>query len=121
MGKRIVVEDRSAYFNLPWMVARDEGLLEKEGLDISFVPPANRPGIWGPQPSVDHKEVDSFRGHVVFEEGTIDLFNACEWGRGSDGFVFSTRLYNPGTTGPAKSEDSRELPLRFSLCCFADA
>ena len=81
MGKRIVVEDRSAYFNLPWKVARDEGLLEKEGLDISFVPPANRPGIWGPQPSVDHKEVDSFRGHVVFEEGTIDLFNACEWGQ----------------------------------------
>ena len=80
MGKRIVVEDRSAYFNLPWMVARDEGLLDKEGLDIAFVAPADGRDQ-SQQPSTNHEEVDSFQGHIIFEEGTIDLFNACEWGQ----------------------------------------
>ena len=80
MGKKIVVEDRSAIFNLPWKVAADEGLLDKEGLDISFVPPVNRRSQ--PERSLtDHKEIDSFQGHIIFEEGAIDLFNACEWGQ----------------------------------------
>ena len=80
MTKKISVEDRIAVFNLPWMVARDEGLLEKEGLEVSFIRPSDQ-YVQRPQHQTDHNAVESFQSHSPFEEGSTDLFNACEWGQ----------------------------------------
>jgi NitT/TauT family transport system substrate-binding protein len=77
--KKITVEDRAAIFNLPWKVARDEGLLDKAGLNVAFVPPAPWNDPLGP--TVDPNKVNSFGSHITFEERTCDLFNACEWGQ----------------------------------------
>ena len=79
MTKKIVVEKRRAVYNLPWLVAADEGLLEKEGLDISFAPTSEKHRHT--KNEVDPTAVDSFQHHIIFEEGTLDLFNACEWGQ----------------------------------------
>ena len=77
MPGELRVEDRAAAFNLAWKVANDEGLLEREGLNVRFVPE----GSTDIAAAVDHRKVGSFQQHVIFEEGAVDLFNACEWGQ----------------------------------------
>ena len=119
--QEIRVEDRAAAFNLPWKVARDEGLLAREGLTVKFVPE----GSTDITTEVDHRKVDSFQQHVVFEEGAVDLFNACEWGqvkRAQDsetgGVIVSKRpavavmgLYSSPKAGLLVPQDLRNVPI----------
>jgi NitT/TauT family transport system substrate-binding protein len=117
----IRVEDRAAAFNLAWKVARDEGLLTREGLTVKFVPE----GSTDITTEVDHRKVGSFQQHVVFEEGAVDLFNACEWGqvkRAQDseagGMIVSKRpavavmgLYATAESGRLVPQDLRNVPI----------
>lgn len=117
----IRVEDRAAAFNLAWKVARDEGLLEREGLTVRFVPE----GSTDIESEVDHRKVNSFQQHVIFEEGAVDLFNACEWGqvkRAQDsetgGMIVSKRpavavmgLYASPKSGLLVPQDLRNVPI----------
>ena len=47
--KKVISEISGAVFSLPWMLAKDYGLFEAEGIDMEFVQ-ANTSGI------VDHTE-----------------------------------------------------------------
>ena len=78
--KKIKMEAGSPFNSMDWIVAKDEGLFEKEGLDVEFI----KHGI--------HRETDlsltnawnqvsSALGHAeAVERGDANFFNGCEWG-----------------------------------------
>src|SRR6202040_3376509 len=79
--KKLVLETTAPFQGLPELVAYDEGLFEKEGLDITWVARDQ-----GTPKKVDiaitsPKGVDPFLSHgKLFEQGKADMYNACEWG-----------------------------------------
>jgi NitT/TauT family transport system substrate-binding protein len=79
MAKKITNEYSQAVFNLPWLVAEEEGLFAQEGLEVEFLRARDR----NPTQAVeaDPGKVDPFWRHAPFEEGAAQCFNACEWGQ----------------------------------------
>jgi NitT/TauT family transport system substrate-binding protein len=92
MAATIRTEITSVAHSLPWFIARDEGLFAEEKLEVEFVRAPQR-GNWqrkgdsGPATITgrdligDHRLVDSIGVHLIFEEGSCDLYRACEWGQ----------------------------------------
>jgi NitT/TauT family transport system substrate-binding protein len=79
MTKKITNEYGQAIFNLPWLVAQEEGLFAAEGLEVSFIRGRERdPNL---PPETDPAKVDPFWRHGLFEEGEVQSFQACEWGQ----------------------------------------
>jgi NitT/TauT family transport system substrate-binding protein len=78
--KNLVLESTAPFQGLPELVAYDEGLFEREGLQIE----------WVDRESADKKtELDvtspkglnPFSSHgKMLEQGRADMYNACEWG-----------------------------------------
>jgi NitT/TauT family transport system substrate-binding protein len=68
-----------AVFDLPWLVARQEGFFAQEGLEVVFLPQtpwdAHRP------PETDPEHVPPFWQYTRFEAQEAMAFNACEWGQ----------------------------------------
>ena len=79
MLKKIRSEFSQVVFNLPWLVAQDEGLFAEEGIEVEFV----RSNEWDASraPIADPLQVDPFWRHKPFEENAAEFFNACEWGQ----------------------------------------
>jgi NitT/TauT family transport system substrate-binding protein len=77
--RKITTEVVQAVFNLPWLVAQEEGLFADEDLEVEFV----RGTDWDPaRPAEsDPRRVDPFWRHAPFEERSAQIFNACEWGQ----------------------------------------
>jgi NitT/TauT family transport system substrate-binding protein len=79
--KKLVLETTAPFQGLPELVAYDEGLFAKEGLEVEWadrekgVEKKVRTDINSP------KGVDPFASHgKLFEKGQADMYNACEWG-----------------------------------------
>jgi NitT/TauT family transport system substrate-binding protein len=79
--KKIILETTAPFQGLPELVAYDEGLFAKEGLDIEWadreagVEKKTRTDITNP------KGLDPFSSHGrLLEQGKADMYNACEWG-----------------------------------------
>ena len=68
-----------AVFDLPWLVARQEGFFAQEGLEVVFLPQipweAHRPL------ETDPEHVPPFWQYTRFEARQAMAFNACEWGQ----------------------------------------
>jgi NitT/TauT family transport system substrate-binding protein len=77
--RKIVNEFSQAVFNLPWLVAQEEGFFAQEDLEVEFT----RSNEWDAHraPEADPLKVDPFWRHHPFEEQAADCFNACEWGQ----------------------------------------
>jgi NitT/TauT family transport system substrate-binding protein len=77
--KKVTNEFSQAVFNLPWLVAQEEGLFAQEGIEVEFL----RARQWDPTraPEADPRQVDPFWRHAPFEERAAASFNACEWGQ----------------------------------------
>jgi NitT/TauT family transport system substrate-binding protein len=79
--KKLVLETTAPFQGLPELVAYDEGLFAREGLQVEW---ADRDA--GAAKKVEtgitsHKDVDPFASHGrLFEQGRADMYNACEWG-----------------------------------------
>jgi len=79
--KRLVLESTAPFQGLPELVAYDEGLFAKEGLQVEWVDRDK-----GVDKSLDiavtsPKGVDPFASHGrLLEQGKADMYNACEWG-----------------------------------------
>jgi NitT/TauT family transport system substrate-binding protein len=79
--KKLVLETTAPFQGLPELVAYDEGLFAKEGLDIEW---ADREA--GVEKKVEvnvtsPKGVNPFASHgKLLEQGKADMYNACEWG-----------------------------------------
>jgi NitT/TauT family transport system substrate-binding protein len=79
--KKLVLETTAPFQGLPELVAYDEGLFAKEGIEIEWadrekgVEKKVRTDITSP------KDVNPFASHgKLFEQGQADMYNACEWG-----------------------------------------
>jgi NitT/TauT family transport system substrate-binding protein len=79
MPRKITNEFSQAVFNLPWLVAQEEGLFAQEGLEVEFIRSRERDASLPPEP--DPTKVDPFWRHAPFEERAAQSFNACEWGQ----------------------------------------
>jgi len=81
MNKQLILETTAPFQGLAELVAFDEGLFAKEGLDIKW---ADREKNVDKKPELhvtSHKGVNPFSSHgKLLEEGKADLYNACEWG-----------------------------------------
>ncbi len=79
--KKLVLETTAPFQGLPELVAHDEGLFAKEGLEIEW---ADRDAGVDKKTDVtitDPKQVNKFASHgKLFEQGKADMYNACEWG-----------------------------------------
>ena len=79
--KQLVLETTAPFQGLPELVAYDEGLFAKEGLDIEW---ADREAGVEKKVEVnvtDPKGVTPFASHgKLLEQGQADMYNACEWG-----------------------------------------
>ena len=71
--KKVVSETSGTVFSLPWIVAKDEGFFEDEGIDMEFVKSVGG-GI------VAHTEnpedVNPVLGHMAFENGQVSIYRA---------------------------------------------
>ena len=78
---KLVLETTAPFQGLPELVAYDEGLFAKEGIEIEW---ADREA--GVEKKVEThvttpKGVDPFASHgKLLEQGKADMYNACEWG-----------------------------------------
>ena len=79
--KKLVLETTAPFQGLPELVAYDEGLFAKEGLQVEW---ADRDQGGAKKVDVDitsPKAVNPFASHgKLFEQGKADMYNACEWG-----------------------------------------
>src|SRR5499426_1476550 len=64
--KRVANEFSQAVFNLPWLVAQEEGLFAPEGIEVEFL----RARQWAADrpPEADPLQVNPFWRHAPFEE-----------------------------------------------------
>jgi NitT/TauT family transport system substrate-binding protein len=79
---KLVLETTAPFQGLPELVAYDEGLFEKEGIEIEWASRDEAISELGLQPEiVSVKGATAFDSHgVAFEQGKADMYNACEWG-----------------------------------------
>jgi NitT/TauT family transport system substrate-binding protein len=79
--KKLILETTAPFQGLPELVASDEGLFAKEGLEIEW---ADREA--GVEKKVEThvttpRGVTPFASHgKLLEQGKADMYNACEWG-----------------------------------------
>jgi NitT/TauT family transport system substrate-binding protein len=71
--KKVMSEISGTVFSLPWLIAKDQGLFEAEGIDMEFVRAR-------PSGAVTHTEnpdeVNPILGHVAFEEARVSIYRA---------------------------------------------
>jgi NitT/TauT family transport system substrate-binding protein len=82
--KATKIEVNNAVFSLPYHVAKQEGLFEAEGLDVTLVPAGSgrdRDKEVPDKPIEDHTAVKSFGWHEGIETGEFSMYRACEWGQ----------------------------------------
>ncbi len=81
MNKKLVLETTAPFQGLAELVAFDEGLFEKEGLNIEWADRETGVDKTAQLNVTHHKGVNPFSSHGrLLEEGRADLYNACEWG-----------------------------------------
>lgn len=71
--KKVVSEINGAIFSLPWLVARDEGLFEAEGIEMEFVPAVSSGQVTHTE---NPEEVNPVLGHVAFEDAKVSIYRA---------------------------------------------
>lgn len=79
--KTLRLETTAPFQGLAELVAYDEGLFEKEGVQIEWMD--REKGLdKSPQLHItDHKDASRYTSHGrMMESGQADLYNACEWG-----------------------------------------
>ena len=60
-------------FSLPWLVAKDGGLFEAEGIDMEFVKAIRTGPV---QHTENPEDVNPILGHVAFEQGMVSIYRA---------------------------------------------
>ena len=71
--KKVVSEISGVVFSLPWLVAKDYGLFEAEGIDMEFVRAQSSGAVTHTE---NPKEVNPVLGHTAFEEAKVSIYRA---------------------------------------------
>ena len=71
--KKVVSEISGRIFSLPWLVAKDDGLFEAEGIDMEFVQALSSGTVEHTQ---NPEDVNPVLGHVAFEEARVSIYRA---------------------------------------------
>jgi NitT/TauT family transport system substrate-binding protein len=71
--KKVVSEISGAVFSLPWMIAKDYGLFEAEGIDMEFVRTLTSGVVF---PTQNPEEVNPILQHTAFEEARVSIYRA---------------------------------------------
>ncbi len=71
--KKVVSEASGAVFSLPWMVAKDEGFFEAEGIDMQFV---RSKAVKVDTHTENPEDVNPILGHTPFEEKQVSIYRA---------------------------------------------
>ena len=71
--KQVVSEISGTVFSLPWLIAKDQGLFEAEGIEMKFV--RSRPSGVVPQ-TENPEEVNPVLGHTAFEDAKVSIYRA---------------------------------------------
>ena len=71
--KKVVSEISGAVFSLPWMVAKDYGLFEAEGIDMEFVRAQSSGAVAHTE---NPEDVNPVLGHTAFEEARVSIYRA---------------------------------------------
>src|SRR5258707_2992058 len=79
--KTLVLETTSPFQGLPELVAFDEGLFAREGIDVRWAE-RDEAGVKPVEAKLtDPAGVNPFGSHgTLLESGKADMYNACEWG-----------------------------------------
>jgi NitT/TauT family transport system substrate-binding protein len=78
---KLVLETTAPFQGLPELVAYDEGLFAKEGIQIEWADREKGVEKKTDVTITDPKQVNKFASHgKLFEQGKADMYNACEWG-----------------------------------------
>ena len=80
--KKLTLETTAPFQGLPEIVAYEEGLFEKEGLEIEWAD-RNKGAKFEAVATniITPKGLDPFLSHgKMLEDGKADMYNACEWG-----------------------------------------
>jgi len=79
--KKLVLETTAPFQGLPELVAYDEGLFEKEGLQIEWADREKGVEKKTDTSITSEKGQNPFSSHGrLLEQGQADMYNACEWG-----------------------------------------
>jgi NitT/TauT family transport system substrate-binding protein len=79
--KKLRLETTAPFQGLAELVAYDEGLFKKEGIEIEWMDREKGVDKSAQMHITDHKDASRFLSHGrMMEEGKADLYNACEWG-----------------------------------------
>jgi NitT/TauT family transport system substrate-binding protein len=79
--RKLVLETTSPFQGLPELVAYDEGLFAKEGVEVVWAE-RDEAGVKSADTSItDVKAANKFVSHgTLHEAGKADMYTACEWG-----------------------------------------
>jgi NitT/TauT family transport system substrate-binding protein len=79
--KKLVLETTAPFQGLPELVAYDEGLFRKEGLEIEWADRDKGVEKLTDTSITSQKGLNPFSSHGrLLEQGKADMYNACEWG-----------------------------------------
>jgi NitT/TauT family transport system substrate-binding protein len=80
--KKLTLENTQPFQGLPELVAYDEGLFEKEGLQVEWADRHKGPNAERLATNIlTPKGLNPFLTHgKMLEDGKADMYNACEWG-----------------------------------------
>ena len=79
--RKLVLETTAPFQGLPELVACDEGLFAKEGIEIEWADVDQGVSRQAHTDIGSPKGLDPFHSHGrMFEQGKADMYNACEWG-----------------------------------------
>jgi NitT/TauT family transport system substrate-binding protein len=79
--RKLILETTAPFQGLPELVADDEGLFAREGIEIEWADVDDGVSREAHTHLSSPKAFDPFHSHGrLFEQGKADMYNACEWG-----------------------------------------
>ena len=71
--KKVVSEISGIVFSIPWLMAKDHGLFEAEGIDMNFV---RAQGERGNHITENPNDINPILGHVPYEDNLVSIYRA---------------------------------------------
>ena len=60
-------------FSIPWLIAKDHGLFEAEGIDMEFIKAQGNRSV---TPTENPNDVNPILNHVPFEDNQVSIYRA---------------------------------------------